>query len=93
MECPLQQVFSLSEFPTIFLGLGFRVIQVFHALGTLGKALGCGLYWIQAHTWLHLMWALAPVKPPAALGLLYPTQNLCSVFTYTYGTVIYFQYF
>jgi hypothetical protein len=24
-------------------------------LGTLGKALGCGLYWNQAHAWLHLM--------------------------------------
>jgi hypothetical protein len=60
----------------------------FFTLGTLGKALGYGLYWNRAHTWLHLMWALAPVKPLAALGLLYPTQNLCSVFTYTFGTVI-----
>jgi hypothetical protein len=35
-----------------------ELAQVF----TLSKAHGCGLYWIWAHTWLCLMWALIPVK-------------------------------
>jgi hypothetical protein len=52
----------------------------------LGKALGRGIYWNLAHTWLHLVWALTLVKP-MALGFtlhLFASYNIIKVALHTW---------